>query len=104
VAKLQDPRAHLVAGLGATAQKVPSSEDTVREQPSQFSTTAWQRPPLKLQPFLVINAHSIPFFKVMHCIVFLRGYCVGQAGESGPFIILKTLLWHPVSGIQDIFV
>jgi hypothetical protein len=70
VAKLQSPRTHFVEGLGATAQNVPSEEVTVREQPWQVSTTGWQRPPLKLHPFLVMNAHSIPFFKVIHCIVF----------------------------------
>jgi len=70
VAKLQSPRAHFVGGFGATAQNVPSEEVTVREQPSQVPTTGWQRPPLKLHPFLVMNTHSNPFFNVIHCIIF----------------------------------
>jgi hypothetical protein len=70
VAKLQEPRAHFEAGLGATPQKIPSSKVTVREHPWHVSTTEWQRPPLKLHPLLVMNAHSIPFFRVMHCISF----------------------------------
>jgi hypothetical protein len=95
VAKLQVPRAHFVEGLGATAQKVPSSEVTVLEQPSHCSTTAWQRPPLKLQPFLVMNAHSIPFFKVMHCIViFLRGI-FGTGGRIRSVSYLKKIIMTP---------
>ena len=34
VAKLHFPRAHFVAGLGATVQKMPSEAVKVREQPS----------------------------------------------------------------------
>jgi hypothetical protein len=40
-----------------------------------------------LQPFLVMNAHSMPFFKVMHCIAFSSGVFLERGGVSGPFHI-----------------
>jgi hypothetical protein len=42
-----------------------------------------------LQPFLVMNAHSMPFFKVMHCIVVSSGVLLERGSVSDPFLILN---------------
>jgi hypothetical protein len=63
------PVIHLLAGSGYAMQYLPADKSMILVQPSQFSTTTWQLPPLKPQPFFVMKPHSFPTLMVWQTIV-----------------------------------
>jgi hypothetical protein len=68
VAKLQLPLFHFSEGSGQAVQYHPEGNFEVRSHPSHCSTMAWQVPPLKEQPFFVMNTHSVSGFTVVQSI------------------------------------
>ena len=70
VARLQLPFFHFMEGSGNAAQNQPPSCCSLRLQPLQASMISAQDPPLKEQPFAVMNVHFLPFRVVSHTNMF----------------------------------